>query len=83
MPTLSRWPEWIKAVLTAAFASIVTVFGMGFRDGARQAKAEAVEKLVESHEPRIQVLEQTRAGDIEWKVAVRAQLERIEKAVAK
>lgn len=65
MPPLKSWPEWIKALLTAAVASLVTVFGLGVRDGARQASADATARLaVETKEtidrdiqPRLRVTE--------------------------
>ena len=81
MAPLAKWPEWVKAVLTAAFASIVTVFGMGMSEGARRARADADHQTIEDHGPRITAIEMRLAADVEWKANTTRTLERIEAAV--
>ena len=62
--------QWIKVA--------VMIFLGGGAFFVLQADVNTTKEKVEIHESRIQVLEQQKAADVEWKNAVKSSLDRIE-----
>lgn len=81
MPPLEKWPDVVKAVLTAIVASLATIFGMGLYEGARRERSDTDHAAIRDHGKRISDIELRLAADSEWKVNTTKALERIEALV--